>query len=194
MCKVEKLFERYDPAVSEEELISDWKDGKGFRQVADELNIAVTRVAIKNARAELPLSGEPEYFYEGLTSEGPATEQADFRDRLTEYGVDVESLTESFVSYQTVRRHFYDCLGIEPEEKQSGIDPTEEEQRLTSLVEHTETVTTDVITRLIRADQLDIGEPEVTASIDIRCVRCGQSVPVTDLSTQAACKCSTTNE
>jgi hypothetical protein len=190
-CKVGRILGKYDLEGIEDELVSDWKDGDGFRKLAVALNIAVTRKAIERARDDYTLPDEPEYYYDKLTSEEMSeTEKRDVAARLSSYGVDVDELESDFVSYQSIRRHLYRCLDLDPDEKANASRSIEAEQKqLVSLTEYAENVTLDTLERLQARGDVELQTPDVAVSIRVRCRDCGASVPANDLESMRQCDC-----
>jgi peptidoglycan hydrolase-like protein with peptidoglycan-binding domain len=111
------------------------------------------------------------------------------RTRLDSHGIDVDAVTDDFVSYQTVRRYLENHLNVQQDQ------PTEEEQkqrridRIFSLEGRLGTVTEETLDQLQRDHDLTLGDTDVLVNVTVSCPDCGTYAPVRELLDAGGCGC-----
>ncbi|GAA0657501.1 rod-determining factor RdfA [Salarchaeum japonicum] len=178
-CKVCRLFDEYDLTGYEERLVDQWTaDGsrrKGYRSLADWLNVALLRNTMDRAGLQT-LGDEAESKYERL--QGDDATAAEVRNVLREEGVPIDDLESDFVSYAVVRTHLKDCLGVERTDT-STTDSNWEEDALDIAASHAESKASEAVSSLTTKNRLSAGgDLAVHATVEVECENCRTRVPV----------------
>jgi hypothetical protein len=189
--KVERVVQEYDLEGLEVELEHRWLgvdgDQASTRELAEDLNKRVLAAAVNRSEA-FTLSGSVDELYRGLTGDGDEDPTL-VRSRLEQNGVDVDTVTDDFVSHQTIYRYLKQHRGVEQPER------TPDERRETAidtiqgLRGRTTAVTEQTVTDLARNDVVDVGEFSILNDIQLLCEDCGRSYDVTDLVERGGCEC-----
>jgi len=187
--KVARLIESYDLAPIGDDLETAWlgegQERKSLRDLADRFNRALVLAAIRDAGMDV-VDGEARNYYRLLTDDDvTAGTRVEARNRLSGAGVDVDSLEEQFVSYQSIRHYLTEVRGASYERTGSDDERTVLE-RLQSRVER---VVGDTVDRLSGSDRLAIGEYRVFVSVDVLCQDCGGQYSVGELLQRGHCDC-----
>lgn len=170
-------------------------DGPGLRRLADQFNILVINAA-RLAAGEPSLDGESELLYRLLTDdEVEAAEQARARRRLEEQGIDPDDLTDAFLSYRTLDRHFKNCTVRERNISSEPVTADSVLNRVNALKKRVEQVTAKSITEV--AQHTDIGaagsDIDVIVQISVVCSECGDRMSLRDLLADG-CNCATSTD
>lgn len=192
-CKVGRVTEHHGLADMRADLRAQWTaddDRTSVRDLADQVNVAVVRSAL--ADASLGASEyEAEAVYRLLVGdETSAGRRTAARRRLDRGGVDVDTLTDDFVSHQTVHTHLRNCAGATYDD-----DRTDEERLSTAadtvfaLQGRTEAVTRRTVESLRDADVVDIGEVDVYVDVTVTCRACGRGRSVDSFLNEGGCPC-----
>jgi len=187
--KVARLIESYDLAPIGDDLETAWlgegQERKSLRDLADQFNRALVLAAIRDAGMDV-VDGEARNYYRLLTDDDvTAGTRVEARNRLSGAGVDVDSLEEQFVSYQSIRHYLTEVRGASYEWTGSDDERTVLE-RLQSRVER---VVGDTVDRLSGSERLSIGEYRVFVSVDVLCQDCGGQYSVGELIQRGHCDC-----
>ena len=187
--KVARLIESYDLAPIGDDLETAWlgegQERKSLRDLADQFNRALVLAAIRDAGMDV-VDGEARNYYRLLTDDDvTAGTRVEARNRLSGAGVDVDSLEEQFVSYQSIRHYLTEVRGASYERTGSDDERTVLE-RLQSRVER---VVGDTVDRLSGSERLSIGEYRVFGSVDVLCQDCGGQYSVGELIQRGHCDC-----
>jgi len=187
--KVARLIESYDLAPIGDDLETAWlgegQERKSLRDLADQFNRALVLAAIRDAGMDV-VDGEARNYYRLLTDDDvTAGTRVEARNRLSGAGVDVDSLEEQFVSYQSIRHYLTEVRGASYERTGSDDERTVLE-RLQSRVER---VVGDTVDRLSGSERLSIGEYRVFVSVDVLCQDCGGQYSVGELIQRGHCDC-----
>lgn len=192
-CKVGRVTERRGLADLRADLRARWtaeSDRASVRDLAEQLNVAVVRSAL--ADTSLGASTyEAEAVYRRLVGdETSAGRRTATRRRLERAGVDVDALTDDFVSHQTVHTHLRDCVGATYDDERTA------EERLSSAADtvfalqgRTEAVTRRTVESLRGAGAVDAGEVDVFVDITVTCRDCGRGRSVDDFLQEGGCPC-----
>jgi hypothetical protein len=110
------------------------------------------------------------------------------RNRLHREGVDVEHLTDAFVSHQTMYRHLRNCLDVEPHD---DIQNTVESAigRIRRLKARTEAVSRDTVGSLEENGHVTFGDPDVLVTVTVMCNKCGTQADVLSAVRDGGCEC-----
>lgn len=186
--KIQRVINKYGLDGLEEELL-DRKMGSTYeqhslRELEEFFNTKIIEVALQNA-GNPPLEGEAENFYHLLTaeevSEGMRLQAI---DRLNQTGVDVESLEEDFISYQSINRFLKPDLPESKSEEQSVEDLASQVYKLQS---RTSTVTASILDQIAQKDSVKLGEVEVLVDITVTCTDCGLTKNFREILTTGCC-------
>lgn len=189
--KVDQVIEKYDLVGMGVELENRWlgvdREQESTRDLADYFNREVLTAAVENSDV-FTLSGDTEQVYRSLTDD----EDADVtlvRSRLEQNGVDVDEVTNDFVSHQTIYRYLKNNRGVtQPEQsaeerKEKAVDSI---QRLRG---RTTAVTEQTIGRLRKNDAISVGEFSILNDLQVLCENCGRSYDVVTFMEQGGCEC-----
>lgn len=189
-CKVGKTRTGFGVSRTDLELGDRWRTGQAsVRDLQRRFNLEVLRTAVEDEDVWM-LDGEVENLYRLLTdddvSEGMRTQA---RNRLRREGIDVERLTDAFVSHQTMYRHLRNCLDVEP---QDDVENTVESaiDRLRRLEARTEAVSRDTVESLDENGHVTFGDPDVLVSVTVICRECGAQADVLSAVRDGGCECS----
>lgn len=175
-CKVCRVLDERGMKRYEDRLVDQWQaDGperKGYRQLADWLNVTMLRREMDRAGLST-LGQEAESKYERLRSaDGSVAEEV--AAGLSGAGIDVEQLRDDFVSYGVVRTHLRECLDLEYT-AESGDWETE---TIEMARDYATKKVSEAVRSLSNKDELEGGELEVKVSVAIECETCHAAVPV----------------
>jgi len=190
-CKVGRVAAEHEIEDWTESLVTEWQDGSSVRSLADRFNKSVIDSALDDA-STLQSEWTKEPLKDLFLSE--STDQSDeieMRRELERAGVDVDHLEATFVSHQTLYRHFTKCLDAS---KDTSLTPTNRidsaRETIFSLQRRTQMVTESTITELDRAEIVDIGDSSVIVDIQVLCEECGRSMDVQTVLSEG-CDCQT---
>ena len=161
-----------------------------MRDLAERLNVAVVRSALADTTLGAS-TYEAEAVYRRLVGdETSAGRRTATRRRLEGAGVDVEALTDDFVSHQTVHTHLRDCAGATYDDERTA------EERLSSAADtvfalqgRTEAVTRQTVESLRAAGAVSAGEVDVFVDVTVTCRECGRGRSVGDFLQEGGCPC-----
>lgn len=187
-----RLIDRYDLSGVGDELVAQWTrpdDRKSLRELADEFNERLVRAALADAGVET-ITDDVEHLYAVLSEQaGSAGERTQVRRRLERSGVDVDALTDDFVSYQAVRSYLTKHRDAELPEASDDEVRAAEADAIEQLRQRTETVAESKLERLESTDRLRVGPYQVLTDVRVLCEACGTQYDVTDLVESGACDC-----
>ncbi|WP_276273257.1 rod-determining factor RdfA [Haloarcula litorea] len=187
-CKVDRVAERRGLTAIDERLADRWADGESLRDLEAFFNEAVLRAAMTAAGMET-IDGEPSNLYRLLTDDSvTAGKRVDAESRLRRNGVDPDAVVDDFVSYQTVRTHLNDCLGVGTA-RESTFTAADARNTVHKLVSRTESVTLRTIERLCGTGALSIAAPSVTVSVRVACSECNDEYTFSALLDGGGCSC-----
>jgi len=188
-CKVGKAGEKYDLSELDSAIVTRREDDEAsLRSLARFVNVRILDAVLDEA--EVDVAGDATSVYEALTGEDvSAQRQATVRNRLVDQDIDVDALTADFVSYQVVRTHLRDCLGLDTGRR--GITTVtagrevvvKSRQRSREVIERS-------LRRLQRVGTIEETDISVTVSVRVRCDTCGGSYTVDEYLDSGGCTCS----
>ena len=196
-CKVGRSASRYGLDDIDDRLVDRWI-GEGtdsLRELERFFNTAVVRGAVESA-GETVLDGEAENYYRLLTDDETSDgNRIEARRDLQRRGVDVEALTDSFVSHQTVHTHLRSCLDASYDRT---LDPEQRAENarayVRSLQARTERITTETLTQLRDSGVHDLAAFSVHVDLLVTCEACGRVQPVADVFERGGCVCQASGE
>jgi len=190
MMKIETVADKYGLDAMTSELERRWL-GKGAeqmstRELADYFNRTVLREAL-GEQGTYTITGDTDQVYESLQADdGDSTL---VRSRLQQQNVDVDSITDDFVTHQTVYRYLTDHRGVARDQ----VDDEERKQRtldvLNGLRGRTTTVTEQMVTSLTNCEGFTLGSISVLTDVQILCEDCRKSYTVGELIESNGCEC-----
>jgi len=192
--KVARLIDEHDLNALGAELENRWtrdEDRSSLRDLADYFNRQVLGSVLESAEAE-PLEGEIDNLYRLLTDDDVTSgTRAQARSRLQQRGIDVNSLEDSFVSYQSIRTYLRDLRDVAPpDDSQSPQDHRATKRNtIQQLVSRLDSVVTGALTELERANHLTLGEFDVIVTVRIHCTDCDTRLSISELFSQDGCQC-----
>jgi hypothetical protein len=192
-CKVDRVSEKYGLTAVDDRLRERRERGDSLRDLERVYNERVLAAAMESAGVDLP-GREAATLYRLLTDDevGPG-ERVDARSRLRRAGVDPATLESDFVSYQTVRTHLNDCLGLSTDRETAfGVDVARD--TALKLVSRTELVTRQLIDRLRGRGAVTVVAPSVTVSVRVACSECGDEYSFSRLLDRGGCSCQSGRE
>lgn len=193
-CKVGRAIESYDLTGANRWLVDAWTGDGGslsLRDLAERFNEDLLRERMKQQDLS-PLDGEAANTFRLLTdddvSRGMRTQT---RKRLERQGIDVEQLTDDFVSYQSIYRHLNECLDAQYTGDDLSDDARQErgEERIFGLKNRTETVTQDTLSRLVDTGVLALDEFDVLVNLSVICRECHTQYSVDEVMQDEGCDC-----
>ena len=187
-CKIDRVLEERGLADIEEAFETRRSSGDSLRELEQFFNEAVLRAAMRDAGMEI-LDGEPSNLYRLLTDdEVTAGKRVDAESKLRRNGVDPDTVADDFVSYQTVRTHLNDCLGVRTT-RESTFSVADARNTVHKLVSRLESVTVRSIERLGRDGTVSIAAPSVTVSVRVACSECNDEYTFATLLDRGSCSC-----
>lgn len=194
VCKVDQTRDKYELIKLDQRLKQRYsREDTGLRDLETFINRSVLRRAFQIAGQSV-VEGEAENIYRLLTSDEVATtEQEEAKAQLKQSGVDVDEVLKDMVSYQTVRKHLNNCLGIDTSNNYSpNLDADQEEMK--KLAGRTGAVAEQTVEKLRRHDIAKIGSPTVTVDIRLRCDECNRSHDLIEFLRRPVCSCQLSDE
>jgi len=186
-CKVDRIAAKYELHNLDDRLLRRRRhQNASLRDLDDYLAKQILKRAMEDAGMRL-IDGHAEHYHQLLQSDDDITRR-EAREELRREGVPVEEVTDDFVSYQTVRKHLNDCLGVETGEDYTP-EPAEDRRRLGDLKGRAEYVIERTLRRLRDHDAVDIGQPEAVVSFKVRCTRCSRTHTVSEFLRDRKCAC-----
>lgn len=190
--KVGRLIEEYGlgPGFGERlerRWTGDAENRLSLRELADLFNQRLLEETMRD-HDMAPLAGEVENIYELLTEEDVSSaDRTRTRRRLEREDVDVEKLTEDFVSYQAIRTYLKEHRGAEYSRAEDRSDAAA--RTIQQMRSRTATITESKLTQLREADALDVGEFRVMVDVRVICEECGARYAISDLLERGGCEC-----
>jgi predicted transcriptional regulator len=184
------VIEAYNLEGIGERLEAAWTGEAGertsLRDLADEFNRAVLEAAVREAGSS-SIGLEIESTYDVLRNEdGP--EATRVRRRLEREGIDVDELTEDFVTHQAVHTYLTEYRGasLPPEERTLAERKIETIEKLQGRLS---AVTEGALSSLAKADEIDRDDYDVLVDVRAVCPRCGADASASELIRQGGCDC-----
>lgn len=175
-CKLCHILGEYSLEPYEDRPVEQWTadtgNRKGYRALAEELNVTLLRNEMDCAGLET-LGDEAQSKYERLLDESVTGTEVE--SVLLREGVPIEQLQDDFVSYGVVRTHFIDCLGLEPERTSGNW----KQEAISITSDRAEEKVSEAVRSLLNKGDLAVGaDISVHATIEIECEKCHTQVPV----------------
>lgn len=189
--KVGRLIHEYDledlSAVLEQAWIGEGREQQSLRELATLFNERIVQAAMTDAGMN-PLDGEASNVYNLLAGEDTTRgEEVRAERRLDREGIDVDTLRESFVSHQAIHTYLTDVREVEY--SQPSSKPEKKTEAVERLIGRTRSVSDGVVDWLAENDEVDIGEFDVSASVNVTCRSCGSRYSFSELVERGSCRC-----
>ncbi|MDS0478608.1 rod-determining factor RdfA [Natrinema sp. 1APR25-10V2] len=189
--KVLRLIRKYDLEGVGDELEERWtrpEDRTSLRTLADAFNERLLRAALADADVET-ITDDVSRLYALLDGDaGSRGEQTAARRRLERAGLDVETLTDDFVSYGAIRSYLTGHRNASLPDTDDDSRETDS-QAIEGLRQRTVAVTESKLDRLCDTDRLRLGSHRVLADVQVLCEECGRQYDVAALLESGACEC-----
>lgn len=194
--KVARLLDKYEFGSIGKDLERMWteegEERRSLRDLAKYFNCELLKQVMAEAGVQ-PLDGEIENLYRLLTAdEVSEAEQVRTIRRLEKQGVDVDSLTDDFVTYQAVRTYLKNVRDVEYSPSKS--DPIKRKTGIRRLQGRTAEVTKQTLEGLQNDNQLSIGDFRTIVNINVICDTCGRQYEVGELIDQGRCGCAVSSD
>jgi len=190
--KVERVIDEYDLHRIGQELEMYWTgDGserKSLRDLADYFNRHVLESALRSANMN-PLDQEGQKYYELLTGESNTGAVVEVEARLERNGVDVDAVTDSFVTYQAIRNYLRDVREATYEETSDEEQIEKERVAIERLLTRLEKVAEEKLTRLVNTDRITLGSFRIFVSVVVLCEDCDNQYGIVEILRQGNCDC-----
>jgi hypothetical protein len=191
--KVARIIEKYDLSGMGAELEAAWVGDAGertsLRDLADEFNETVLR-SVLTEHGISPPNFEVTGTYEALRH-GSGSDETRARRRLEREGIDVDELTNDFVTHQSVHTYLTDERNASlPDDDENAVERRTE--TIEKLEGRTAVVTEASIDSTLPEDELDRVDYDVIVDVQVVCSACGATYDPGDLLRQGGCRCGDT--
>ena len=174
-CKVCRVLDERNMKQYEDKLVDQWQtdgpDRKGYRQLAEWLNVTMLRREMDRAGLST-LGREAASKYERLEEAAPSVAEEVATD-LAAAGIDVDRLRTDFVSYGVVRTHLRDCLDLEYSVESGDWEADAIEMARDYATEKVAAAAQS----LHNKGELDAGALAVNVDVGLECESCHATVP-----------------
>jgi hypothetical protein len=164
------------------------EEDESLRAVARKVNVHILSTVMNDIGGRG--LGPPETVYEALVSEeADATTTATVRDKLSFLGVNVDTLTEQFISHMTVKQHLNEFLDVDTSYT-GATDPPDVLDHITDRLDIVENVIDRGIHRLLEAGNIRLPDDyTITVTARVRCHECARTTPPQELIRTGGCDC-----
>lgn len=188
-CKVQRVTQAYRLTGVDEELRRRYEAGDAtLHELAEYVNNRVTAVTLD--ALDNPTGTEPSTVRAALSGAEsvPATKRDDLRAILAGQ-LDIDLLTDAYVSHETIRRHLNDHLDVST--SQGGFDTFEELQEV--LDSYQQQYENGVRSALERAGEKELidGKNYRVFSTRVECQHCSETYRLHELLADRGCDCRT---
>lgn len=187
-CKLGRNIRTYGLGNFDETIKRRRREGASLRDLEGVINRAILREVVEGSG--VAVIGDVDHIYETLVGDDASTgERTETREQLARAGIDVDAVLEDFVSYQTVRTHLNECLGVDTDRRgQLSIDDARgtiewARSRSEGIIDRT-------MDRLRRDEQFRVGTIDVSHDVRVSCTDCGGSYPIEEFLERGGCDCS----
>jgi hypothetical protein len=186
-CKVQRVAEAYQLSGVDEELKRRYESGEAtLHELAKYVNDRITAVTLD--AADNPVDAEPSTVRAALNGEEeiPATRRDNMRATFAGR-IDLEVLTDSYVSHETIRRHLNEHLDVST--SRGGFDTFEEfEEALGTYQEQYENGVKSALKRASKKELIN-GDQYRIFSTRVECQHCSETYRLQELLESRGCSC-----
>lgn len=192
--KIARLLDEYDlndgfGAELEERWTRSGESRSSLRELADRFNKELLEIEIRRHDMR-PLSGEVDNMYNLLTDDSVSVgDRVEARNRLERAGIDVEKLKKDFVTYQAVRSYLQNVRGATYESTEDSADTDAAVESIRRLHSRVEAVVNSNIEHLRNNDEIAIGDPQISVSVQVFCASCRSQHSYDALLRRGECDC-----
>lgn len=197
-CKVGRVVERRGLAGLDDELRRRRADGASLRALTEVVNRRVLAAALDRVADGAQMDDlfgavsddrAVRLVYEALAGDDAGAERrARVRTRLSQRGVDVDAVTDDWVTHPTVRRHLRECLGVDTG-RNGSVTPDDAMDTIEWSRSRSEGVLGRTFERLDDAGLVRTGDLEVSATFQLTCAGCGHTYRPRQLLEEGGCAC-----
>lgn len=191
--KVARLISEYDLTGIGEELERKWtadgEDRRSLRTLADSFNRELLKEILETA--DVPaIDDEVANLYRLLTDDDVSeVDRTRLTRRLERQGVDVDDVTDEFVSYQAIRTYLKNHRDASFE-RSSASTAERARETIQRLQTRTTAVAETKVEQLVAADLVALGDFRVTTDVRVTCTDCRTSYGIDELLERGGCDCS----
>jgi hypothetical protein len=186
-CKVERVAEAYGLSGVDKELRRRYETGDAtLHELAEYVNNRITAVTLD--AVDNPLDAEPATVRAALQGEKGilATRRDDMQATLAGR-IDIEILTDSYISHETVRRHLNEHLDVST--SRGGFDTFDEfKEALNAYQEQYENGVKSTLERASKKELIDGGQYRIF-STRVECQHCSETYRLQELVEDRGCSC-----
>lgn len=184
-CKIGRNAEKYGLSID----VRRWREDEelSLRDLAQRVNVRITAAVLDSVDGGIV--GDPASVYAVLADPDVAADRrVTVQDQLAGQDVDPGELDADFVSYQSVRHHLRNCVGVDTSRR--GIETIDEGRAVVEWATDREArVVERTLGRLGRVGALAGTDYEVTTTLTITCGDCGATYRIDDLLDAGGCSC-----
>lgn len=160
-----------------------------LRELADYVNRRVLEDELGDTTIQL-LDTERDTVYRALTDDDIESEtHVPIQRRLEREGIDVEELTNDFVTHQAIHTYLTKTRGVDSPETDSEPDPEGGLETINRLQSRLTDVVTKTLASLRNAGVLTLGDFTAYVNVNIVCSDCGAQYEVNELFEDGGCEC-----
>jgi len=199
MSKVARLIEEWDLDGVGADLEAYWlgerEEQYSLRTLADWFNRQVLAAALEAGDRSYD-DGQLATTYERLTDDTDGAARAEVETRLRQQGIDVDELTSSFVSHQSIHTYLTKYREVsQPDPDESDDDRIENTRgAIQRLVNRTNAVVSNNLESLRNTGRITLGKFTIIVDVQVFCQDCETQYSVDQLLTNGGCACETSAE
>lgn len=190
--KIDRVIDTWGLEGLGDELVERWlgtgtTEQSSTRDLADYFNKEVLRRAIRESDT-FTLGTDVDEMYRSL-ADGENADATLVRSRLEQSGIDVETVTDDFISHQTVYRYLKEHRGVKRPQRTPKDRLGDAVDMVQQLQGRTIAVTEQKVQTLKNSDLVSVGEFSVVNDVQVICESCGRSHDVTSFFNTGGCEC-----
>jgi len=192
-CKVGRVVrDSLTPEINEaleRRWLGDGEAEKSVRELAEWFNEAVLEARLDRAGVDT-LRGEVSTLYSHLSGDESTGMETQATRQLQRRGLDVDDVTDDFVSHQTMYRHLRNCLDLEKDTSLSaGERLARDRERVVGFKNRMELIAEDALERLQSSGTIEGGSFDVLVNVRVTCSECGLHCDFGELLEREGCEC-----
>lgn len=186
-CKIGRNAREYGLPGFDAELRRRHADGDSLRDLERFVNESILGHVLRES--DVDVVGDVSAIYRTLSGDSAsAGERTEVRERLSRAGVDVDALEDDFVTYQTVRSHLRECLGVDTG-REGAVTVEEARGTIEWSRSRSKAIAERTLERLRASGELVAGDLEVSQVTRVTCADCGSTYPVDRFLDRGGCDC-----
>ncbi|WP_254271004.1 rod-determining factor RdfA [Haloarcula marina] len=191
--KVGRLIDAYELDGFGAELEAYWtaegEERKSLRALAELFNKELLRRQLRDHGMDTVDDGVQMYYRLLTDDDASAGRVTDAKRDLEDAGIDVDSLTSDFVTYQAIRSYLQDVRGASYDHATDEEQVAREREQIERLTTRTEVVSREKLERLSKTDRITLGDFRLFVSVDVFCEDCNAQYSVAELLERGGCDC-----